>query len=125
MAGTPRDTMMAKCLFAVDELAGFIVACAKVRPNGVSDMKAKSVKKKWKDKRFAAGVDRQVIEKGAAMLGVELGDLMTGVIEGMRDVAAHAYSALDLEILWQGIQGDVPALLESIEGILSSEATTP
>jgi predicted hydrolase (HD superfamily) len=50
-------------------------------------MKAKSVKKKWKDKHFAAGVDRSIIEKGAAMLGVELGDLITEVIAGMRERA--------------------------------------
>jgi len=53
----------------------------------VMDMKAKSVKKKWKDKSFAAGVNRDVIEKGAGMLGVELGELISDVIMGMREVA--------------------------------------
>ena len=59
-----------------------------VRPSkSVLDMKAKSVKKKWKDKRFAAGVDRSIIEKGAEMLGVQIGDLIQDTIMGMRDVA--------------------------------------
>jgi predicted hydrolase (HD superfamily) len=53
------------------------------------DMKAKSVKKKWKDKRFAAGVDRSIIQKGADMLGVELGELITDTIMGMREVAVE------------------------------------
>ena len=69
--GTPRGSMMAKCLFAVDELAGFIVACAKVRPNGLEDLKPKSVKKKLKDKAFAAAVSREDIRAGIAELGVD------------------------------------------------------
>jgi predicted hydrolase (HD superfamily) len=61
-----------------------------VRPSrSVLDMKAKSVKKKWKDARFAAGVDRSIIEKGAGLLGMELGELITETIAGMRDVAAE------------------------------------
>ncbi len=77
-----------KVLYAVDELTGLVVATALVRPSkSVMDMNAKSVKKKWKEKSFAAGVNRQVIEKGAAMLGVELGELIEGVIMGMREVA--------------------------------------
>lgn len=79
---------MEKLLYTIDELTGLIAAAALVRPSkSVMDIKAKSVRKKWKDKRFAAGVDRSVIEKGAAMLGVELSDLITDVIAGMRDVA--------------------------------------
>ncbi len=70
-SGTPRETAMAKVLFAVDELAGFIVACAKVRPNGFADLEAKSVKKKLKDKAFAAAVSRSDIEQGIAELGVD------------------------------------------------------
>jgi predicted hydrolase (HD superfamily) len=65
---TPRESPMAKTLFAVDELAGFIVACAKVRPNGISDLEAKSVKKKLKDKAFAAAVNREDISRGIAEL---------------------------------------------------------
>jgi putative nucleotidyltransferase with HDIG domain len=77
-----------KALYAIDELTGFISAVAIVRPSrSVSDLEAKSVIKKWKDTAFAAGVDRSVIEKGAAMLGVELRDLITDVIMGMREVA--------------------------------------
>lgn len=77
-----------KFLYAVDELTGLVAATALVRPSrSVMDMTAKSVKKKWKDKSFAAGVNRDVIEKGAAMLGVELGELIGDVIMGMRDVA--------------------------------------
>jgi putative nucleotidyltransferase with HDIG domain len=81
-------TDMEKVLFAIDELTGLVATSALVRPTkSVMDMKAKSVKKKWKDKRFAAGVDRSIIQKGADMLGVELGDLITDTIMGMRDVA--------------------------------------
>ena len=77
-----------KVLYTIDELTGLIVATALVRPSrSLMDMKAKSVKKKWKDKSFAAGVDRDVIEKGAGMLGMELGELISDVIMGMREVA--------------------------------------
>jgi putative nucleotidyltransferase with HDIG domain len=77
-----------KVLYAMDELTGLIAATALVRPSkSVLDMKTKSVKKKWKEKSFAAGVNREVIEKGAAMLGVELGDLITDAIAAMREVA--------------------------------------
>jgi len=77
-----------KLLYTVDELVGLVVATALVRPSrSVMDMKAKSVKKKWKDKSFAAGVNRVVIEKGAEMLGLELSEIITDVIMGMREVA--------------------------------------
>jgi predicted hydrolase (HD superfamily) len=83
----PRSTLE-KVLFAIDELTGLVATTALVRPSkSVMDLKAKSVKKKWKDKRFAAGVDRGIIEQGAAMLGVELGELITDTIMGMREVA--------------------------------------
>ncbi len=83
----PR-TSLEKTLYAIDELTGLVATSALVRPSkSVLDMKAKSVKKKWKDKRFAAGVDRGIIETGAAMLGVELGELITDTIMGMREVA--------------------------------------
>lgn len=79
---------MEMVLFAVDELTGLVTTSALVRPSrSVMDLTAKSVKKKWKDKRFAAGVDRSIIEKGAEMLGVALGDLITDTIMGMREVA--------------------------------------
>jgi putative nucleotidyltransferase with HDIG domain len=77
-----------KVLFAVDELTGLVATTALVRPSkSVMDLKAKSVKKKWKDKRFAAGVDRGIIERGAAMLEVELAELIGDTIAGMREVA--------------------------------------
>ena len=82
------QTGMEKVLYAIDELTGLVVTTALVRPSkSVMDLKAKSVKKKWKDKRFAAGVDRSIIEKGAEMLGVDLAELITDTIMGMREVA--------------------------------------
>ncbi len=84
------QTTMEKVLYAVDELTGLVTTSALVRPTkSVMDMKAKSVKKKWKDKRFAAKVDRSIIQNGADMLGVELGELITDTIMGMRSVAAE------------------------------------
>lgn len=81
-------TEMEMVLYAIDELTGLVATSALVRPSkSVLDIKAKSVKKKWKDKRFAAGVDRSIIEKGAQMLDVEISDLITDTIMGMRDVA--------------------------------------
>lgn len=77
-----------KVLYAIDELTGLVATSALVRPSkSVLDMTAKSVKKKWKDKRFAAGVDRTIIERGAQRLGMELTELITDTIMGMRDVA--------------------------------------
>lgn len=82
------ETPLEKTLYAVDELVGFVTACALVRPSkSVTDMDAKSVQKKWKQKSFAAGVNREVIEKGAAMLGIELKALIEDVIAGMRKIA--------------------------------------
>jgi predicted hydrolase (HD superfamily) len=77
-----------KTIYAIDELTGLVVTSALVRPTkSVLDMEARSVKKKWNDKRFAAGVNRSVIEKGAAMLGVSLDELISDCIMGMREVA--------------------------------------
>jgi len=79
---------MERVLYAIDELTGLVTAVALVRPSkSVLDMKAKSVAKKWKDKRFAAGANREVIQKGADILGVELTELFEDVIMGMREVA--------------------------------------
>ena len=83
-SGVPRETMMAKCLFAVDELAGFIVACCKVRPNGIADLQPKSVKKKLKDKAFAAGVSRDDINTGIAELGVDPTEHLQTCIDALR-----------------------------------------
>jgi predicted hydrolase (HD superfamily) len=82
------ETKLEKTIFAMDELTGLVATSALVRPSkSVLDMEAKSVKKKWNDKRFAAGVDRGVIEKGAEMLGVSLDELITDCIMGMRTAA--------------------------------------
>ncbi|HEX40552.1 MAG TPA: hydrolase [Phycisphaerales bacterium] len=77
-----------KTLYAADELVGLVAATALVRPSrSVLDMAAKSVRKKWKDKAFAAGANRDVIARGAEMLGMDLNDLITETILGMRDAA--------------------------------------
>jgi len=81
-------SLLEKTLYAMDELTGLVATSALVRPSkSVMDMEARSVKKKWKDKKFAAGVDRSVIERGADMLSVDLNDLITDCIMGMRTVA--------------------------------------
>jgi putative nucleotidyltransferase with HDIG domain len=83
-------SLLEKTIYAIDELTGLVVTSALVRPSkSVMDMETRSVRKKWNDKRFAAGVDRSVIEKGAAMLGVSLDDLIIDCIMGMREVAAE------------------------------------
>ncbi|MGI9012648.1 MAG: HD domain-containing protein [Phycisphaerales bacterium] len=86
-SGTPRDTNMARCLFAVDELAGFIVACAKVRPNGISDLEPKSVIKKLKDKAFAAAVSRDDIARGIEELNIDRAEHIQRCIHAIRDSA--------------------------------------
>jgi len=81
-------TLLEKTLYAMDELTGLVTTSALVRPSkSVMDMEVRSVKKKWNDKRFAAGVDRSVIEKGSQLLGAELDDLINDCIMGMREVA--------------------------------------
>jgi len=81
-------TDLEKALFAIDELTGLIAAAALVRPSrSVLDLPVKSVLKKWKDKTFAAGVDRKVIEKGAALMEVPLEELIADTIEGMKTIA--------------------------------------
>lgn len=82
------ETEMEKCLYAVDELTGLITATALVRPSkSILDMQAKSVKKKWNQKAFAAGANREVIADGAQMLGMELSELIAETIAGMQPVA--------------------------------------
>lgn len=82
------QSKMEKTLYTIDELTGLISAVALVRPSkSVADLEARSVMKKWKDKAFAAGVNRSVIEKGTVMLEMELPELVTDVIMGMRQVA--------------------------------------
>jgi len=81
--GVARETLMAKTLFAVDELAGFITAVAYVRPTKLEGMKPKSVTKKLKDKAFAAAVSREDIRQGAEDLGIELNEHIANVIAGL------------------------------------------
>jgi predicted hydrolase (HD superfamily) len=83
--GVPRDTPMARALFAVDELCGFLVACALVRPSrSLQDLEVSSVKKKLKDKAFARGVSRDDVLQGAAQLGVPLDEHIAFVLEALR-----------------------------------------
>ena len=86
--GVPRDTDMARALYAVDELTGFLTACALVRPDtSVADVKVKSVKKKLKDKAFARGVNRDDVRRGAEELGVELDDHIAFVRDAMAGIS--------------------------------------
>jgi putative nucleotidyltransferase with HDIG domain len=85
--GVPRESLMAKSLFAVDELCGFLTACALVRPSkSLQDLTVKSVKKKLKDKAFARGVNREEVTQGAEELGVPLEEHVQFVIEALRPV---------------------------------------
>jgi predicted hydrolase (HD superfamily) len=82
------QTDLEKYLYTIDELTGLVVTTALIRPSkSVLDVQVKSVKNKWKDKRFAAGVDRSIIEKGAGMLQVGLDELIEDTIKGMQEVA--------------------------------------
>jgi len=85
---TPRESLMEKTIYAVDELTGLIVAVALVRPSKrLADVKVKSVKKKWKEKQFAAGVDREMIQRGADELDVTLDEHIGIVLEAMKGVS--------------------------------------
>jgi len=80
------QSLLEKTLYTVDELSGFITACALVRPSkSVGDLEVKSVKKKWKQKSFAAGVQRDIVERGAAMLGVSFDEITSDVIAALRE----------------------------------------
>ncbi len=83
----PRETRMAKTLYAVDELSGFVAACAMVRPTGIVGMTPKSVKKKLKQPSFAAGVDRESVRRGAEDLGVDFDEHLAFVIAAMEERA--------------------------------------
>jgi predicted hydrolase (HD superfamily) len=85
--GVPRETPLAKTLFAVDEVSGFIAACALVRPTGIEGMTPKSVRKKLKAPSFAAGVDRDQVRRGAEELGVDFDQHVAFVIEAMAERA--------------------------------------
>jgi putative nucleotidyltransferase with HDIG domain len=85
--GVPRETRLAKTLFAVDELSGFVAACALVRPTGIQGLAPKSVKKKLKQPSFAAGVNRDEVRDGAEDLGVEFDEHVAFVIAAMEERA--------------------------------------
>jgi predicted hydrolase (HD superfamily) len=82
--GLPAKSMMDKSLLACDELTGFIMACCLVRPEGIADLEPKSVKKKLKDKAFAAKVDREIIRNSVELLGVDFDQHIRFVIEALR-----------------------------------------
>jgi predicted hydrolase (HD superfamily) len=89
-SGVPRETHLAKALFACDELSGFLTACALVKPSkSIADVEAKSVRKKMKDKAFARGVNREDVIQGAAEMGVELEAHVAFCIEAMKKRAAE------------------------------------
>lgn len=86
--GVPRESLMEKALFACDDITGLIIAVALVRPSrSLHDLKVKSVKKKWKDKAFAAGANREEIARAAAEFGIELWEHTGNVIQGLRTIA--------------------------------------
>lgn len=87
------ETDLEKSLFAVDELTGIIQACARMRPRGITDLEVKSFMKKFKDRKFAAKCDRDLILKGCGLLGMEVRELAEICIEGMKPYAA------DIELL--------------------------
>jgi putative nucleotidyltransferase with HDIG domain len=103
--GVPRDSLMAKALFACDELAGFITACALVRPDRIMSLEAKSVRKRMKDKAFARSVSREDIVRGAEELGAPLDEHIAFCIEAMRGIADRL-GLLPTETAQQGKPAD-------------------
>lgn len=96
--GIPRQTLMEKALYACDEITGMITAVALVRPSrSLYDLEASSVKKKWKDKAFAAGANRQIMEESAQELGIDLWEHVNNVIIAMRSIAPEL-----------GLEGNLP-----------------
>ncbi len=90
--GVPRESLLAKALFACDEITGLITAVALVRPSrSLYDLQASSVRKKWKDKSFAAGADREMIAQGAQEFGVDLWQHVDFAIKAMRKIAKDLY----------------------------------
>jgi len=85
--GVPRETTMAKALYAVDEMSGFIMACALVRPTGIEGMKPKSVRKKMKTPAFAAAIDREQLQRAAEELGVEMDEHIQVMIAALSERA--------------------------------------
>lgn len=98
--GVQPETELDRVLYACDELSGLVYACCLVRPNGIDDLAPKSVVKKLKDKTFAAGVDRESVDEGIRLIGLERSEHIQNVIDGMRSAAA------DLGIRAQDLQRD-------------------
>ncbi len=98
-SGVPRETRMQKALYACDEITGLVTAVALVRPSrSLYDLTSKSVKKKWKDRAFAAGANREEIERATAEFGMEIWQHVDNVILAMRTIAPQL-----------GLEGDIPA----------------
>jgi putative nucleotidyltransferase with HDIG domain len=87
--GVEPETELDRVLFACDELSGLVYACCLVRPHGIDDLKPKSVRKKLKDKAFAAGVDRDDVARGVELIGLDRNEHIQNVIDGMRSRAAE------------------------------------
>ena len=87
LTGVEPETLLDKVLFACDELSGLVYACCLVRPNGIDDLKPKSVVKKFKDKAFAAGVDRTQVSRGIELLGIDRTEHISNVIAGLKEIA--------------------------------------
>lgn len=87
--GVAPETRLDRTLLACDEITGLVTASALVRPNGIDDLEAKSVRKKMKDKAFAAGVDREEVQRGAELLGLDLSEHIQNVIEAMRAIGTE------------------------------------
>jgi predicted hydrolase (HD superfamily) len=90
-SGTPRTTQMDKCLFACDELCGFLVACAHMRPDRFATLEASSVLKKLKDKKFAAKVSREDIDLGVAELGIDKTEHINFVIAALKEIEKELF----------------------------------
>lgn len=90
-SGVPRTSQMAKCLFACDELCGFLVACAYMRPDKFHSLTADSVKKKLKDKKFAAKVSREDIDQGVSELGIDKDEHMNFIIEALKPIQPQIF----------------------------------
>ena len=86
LTGVEPETLLDKVLFACDELSGLVYACCLVRPNGIDDLKPKSVVKKFKDKAFAAGVDSTQVSRGIELLGIDRTEHITNVIAGLKEI---------------------------------------
>jgi predicted hydrolase (HD superfamily) len=86
-SGVEPEQLLDRVLFACDELSGLVYACCLVRPTGIDGMEPKSVTKKLKDKSFAAGVNRDDVARGVELLGIERGEHIQNVIDGMRNIA--------------------------------------